>query len=93
MKHKELIIELSNRLGETEQEVEALLASFTDTVSDTLVEGDSLLFQGFGVFEVKKKSERISQNPNGKKYLVPPKLTPVFRPNIALKEILNKGHE
>lgn len=93
MKHKELIIELSNRLGESEQEVESILEAFSETVVGTLSEGDSLLLQGFGVFEVKQKDERISLSPTGKRYLVPPKITPVFRPNIALKEQLNKENE
>ncbi len=93
MRQKELIIELSNRLGASEKEIETHLSVFTDTVSGFLSEGDSLLLQGFGVFEVKKKDERISLSPNGKKYLVPPKLTPLFRPNIALKEQINSKDE
>jgi DNA-binding protein HU-beta len=42
---------------------------------------------------VKKKNERISVNPsNGKRYLVPPKLVPIFRPGTTIKNRL-KGLE
>ena len=41
--------------------------------------------------EVKKKAERISVNPsNGKRYLVPPKLVPVFKPGTTVKNKLKE---
>ena len=46
---------------------------------------------GFGQVEVKKKAERISVNPsNGKRYLVPPKLVPVFKPGTTVKNKLKE---
>ena len=75
MKNKELITELSVKLGWTSKEVTEMLAAL----------------QGFGLFEVKKKAERISVNPvSGKRYLVPPKLVPVFKPGATLKSKLKE---
>ena len=38
-----------------------------------------------------KKAERISVNPaNGKRYLVPPKLVPVFKPGTTVKNRLKE---
>ena len=52
---------------------------------------DTIYLQGFGQFEVKKKAERISVNPaNGKRYLVPPKLVPVFKPGTTVKNRLKE---
>ncbi|WP_080904400.1 HU family DNA-binding protein [Parabacteroides sp. Marseille-P3160] len=87
MKEKELIIDLSNRLATPEKEVEEMLSAFKEVLNESLANNDPVMIQGLGVFEVKKKAERISVNPtNGKRYLVPPKLVPVFKPSTTLKE-------
>jgi DNA-binding protein HU-beta len=96
MKNKELIAELSNRLGWTIQEVTETLSVFSSVISSRLVDNDTIYLQGFGQFEVKKKGERISVNPaNGKRYLVPPKLVPVFKPGMTIKNQLKdlSNHE
>ena len=83
MKNKELVTELAARMGWTAQEV-------AETLS-VLVDNDTIYLQGFGQFEVKKKAERISVNPsNGKRYLVPPKLVPVFKPGTTVKNKLKE---
>ena len=51
-------------------------------MTDHLLQGDSVQLPNFGVFEVKKKLERIMVNPGtGQRMLVPPKLTLGFKPN------------
>lgn len=89
MKNKELIVELSKRMGWTQQEVGEMLSTLSSVVSDRLISNDIVYFQGFGQFEVKKKAERITVNPvTGKRYLVPPKLVPVFKPGKTMKNKL-----
>ncbi|MCD8269590.1 MAG: HU family DNA-binding protein [Parabacteroides sp.] len=91
MKNKELITELSAKLGWTSQEVTEMLSAFSSIVGSKLVDTDSVYLQGFGLFEIKKKAERISVNPaNGKRYLVPPKLVPVFKPGATVKSKLKE---
>lgn len=86
MKNKELITELSERMGWTAQEVTEALSVLSSVVSSRLIDNDTIYLQAFGQFEIKKKAERISVNPsNGKRYLVPPKLVPVFKPGTTLK--------
>lgn len=96
MKNKELIVELASRVGWTSQEVTDMLSVFNSIVSSRLVDNDTIYLQGFGQFEIKKKAERVSVNPsNGKRYLVPPKLVPVFKPGATLKNKLKElgNHE
>lgn len=91
MKNKELMAELANRTGWTSKEVSDMLAALSSVVSSRLVDNDTVYLQGFGQFEVKKKAERISVNPaNGKRYLVPPKLVPVFKPGATVKNRLKE---
>ena len=91
MKSKELVTKLAERLGWTSKEVSDTLVALGGVVSASLVDNDTVYLQGFGQFEVKKKAERISVNPaNGKRYLVPPKLVPVFRPGATVKNRLKE---
>lgn len=91
MKNKELINNLSKRLGWTQQEVADMMSALSSVISTSLVDNNSVYFQGFGQFEVKKKAERITVNPiSGKRYLVPPKLAPVFKPGTTIKTKLKE---
>lgn len=95
MKNKELIEEISKKTGYSVEETEELMSAFVSAVGSCLIDSDIISFQGFGQFEVKKKSERLCVNPsNGKRYLVPPKLVPVFKPGSTLRHLLKKmSHE
>lgn len=94
MKNKELIAELSKRLEWTSQEVTEALSAFGSVVGSCLVDNDIVYLQGLGQFEVKKKMERISVNPsNGKRYLVPPKLVPAFKPGMTMRTKLKEMKE
>lgn len=89
--NKELISKLSTRINCSAQETADLLSALSDVVGAKLVDNDSIYLQSFGLFEVKKRAERVSVNPvNGKRYLVPPKLVPVFKPGTTLKNRLKE---
>lgn len=91
MKSKEFIAILSDRLGWNSSDVNAVLTDFAAIMGARLANDDSVSWPGFGQFEVKKKMERISVNPITKKrYLVPPKLVPVFKPSSSLKAKLKR---
>jgi DNA-binding protein HU-beta len=89
MTHKELITELSDRLGWTASRTSLVLESAVSIISENLANSNSVNIQGFGVFEAKLRQERVSVNPVSKqRFLVPPKITPTFRPGQTVKEKL-----
>ena len=91
MTNKELIAELAKRLELTQVQTATFLEDAVSIVSENLAENNTINIQGFGLFETKKKQERISVNPVTKqRFLVPPKLTPVFKPGPVVKEKLKK---
>lgn len=87
MNNKEFTSELANRLGYTIKDTSELIGSLLSDVTHELEEENIVSIQGFGTFEVKKKSERISINPLSKqRMLVPPKLVLTYRPSNTLKD-------
>ena len=91
MKNKELVTELAARMGWTAQEVAETLSVLSSVDSSRMVDNESIYFQVLGQFDVNKIADRISVNPsNGKRYLVPPKLVPVFKPGTTVKNKLKE---
>ena len=87
MNNKEFISELSRKLGYSNKETSQLVSSVLNIMTQELQEGNTIALQGFGVFEVKKKLERISVNPvTQQRMLIPPKLVLSYKPSAALKE-------
>lgn len=94
MTHKELVAELAKRLELTQTRTSELLEAFTEIMNTSLENGDLVNFQGFGSFETKKKMERISVNPVSKqRFLIPPKITAVYRPSQSLKDLINEKRD
>lgn len=91
MTNQELISALSKRLGWTQRQTSEVLESTVSIINTNLEGGNSINIQGFGLFETKKKGERISVNPVSKqRFLVPPKITLTFRPGQTIKDNLKK---
>ena len=87
MNNKEFTSELAERLGYTIKDTSELMNSLLSSMTQELEEGNVIAIQGFGSFEVKKKAERISNNPASKqRMLVPPKLVLSYRPSNTLKD-------
>lgn len=92
MNNKEFIAELSERTGYSTKDAQRMVNFLVDAMGDAFQEGDSVLVPNFGLFETKKKMERIMVNPStGQRMLVPPKLVLNFKPNQTWKEKLKGG--
>ncbi len=90
MNNKMFLDELSKRCDMTVEESQVLSQKLLDIMQKQWQEGDTISLSGFGVFEVRKKNERISVNPVTKvRMLIPPKLALTFKPGSMLKEKLN----
>jgi DNA-binding protein HU-beta/integration host factor subunit alpha len=84
MNNKEYISALARSTRRRNAETEQMIATVTKAITEHLQNGDSVQLSNLGVFEVKKKMERIIVNPGtGQRMLVPPKLVLNFKPNTA----------
>ncbi|MBE6330502.1 MAG: HU family DNA-binding protein [Bacteroidales bacterium] len=91
MNTKEINTEIKKRLEVDSKVLDELMDSLSVIIKNEVLEGNSIALQGFGTFELRKKSERISVNPTTKqRMLVPPKQTLSFKPSSILKEKFNQ---
>lgn len=92
MNNKEFIAELASRAGFSIQDSQRIMTTLTQLMGDCFTEGDTINVNSFGLFEVKKRKERIIINPaSGKRMLVPPKLTLGFKPHSAWRDKIKGG--
>lgn len=92
MNNKEFIRLLSERTGYDQKDTQKLVNNVITAMSDAFVTDNSVIVPNFGVFETKKKMERVIINPaTGQRMLVPPKLVLNFKPNQTWKEKLKGG--
>lgn len=91
MTNQELVALLAKRLELTQKETSDTLEAFVSLFNSNLEKGNSINIQGFGLFEIKKRNERISVNPVTKqRYLIPPKISVGFKPGQTIKDNLKK---
>jgi DNA-binding protein HU-beta len=92
MNHKELIADIAGKTDLTKSEIERLLDMTVDICCEQLEEGGSIGLQSFGVFDVKKKEERLTVHPTTqKRMIIPPKLAVNFKQSGVLKDKLKNA--
>lgn len=92
MNNKNFISELSKRIGKSIDDTQMLTYALVDSMNEAFQEGNVVVINNFGTFEVKKRMERVMVSPTTKKkMLVPPKLVLGFKPSAAVKEKIKNG--
>ncbi len=92
MNNKEFIAELALRTGFSQADTQKLVNTVVDEMGNHFCAGNTVSVSAFGVFEVKKRLERVVMNPStGRRMLVPPKMVLGFKPSAQVKEKLKKG--
>ncbi len=90
MNNKELISNVASKMNLPKTEVKYLLDVFSEVCRNQLKEDNSIGFQSFGTFEIRKKEERLSVHPVTKmRTMIPPKLIVSFKQSTVLKDKLN----
>jgi len=89
--------ELIQRLAEANphlylRDVERIVTTIFDEITDALAQGDRVELRGFGAFSVKERGSRTGRNPRtGDAVEVPAKYIPYFKTGKQLREKLNTG--
>lgn len=76
------------------RDVETIVNTIFDEITDALVNGDRVELRGFGAFSVKKREARVGRNPRtGESVQVEPKSIPFFKTGKLLRQRLNGDEE
>ena len=89
MKKKDLISEISKRVGVEQIVVQTILDQFTDLVKEKVADVETVLLRGFGSFLIKRRAARVARNiQKNKTIVVPAKKIAYFRPSKDFALIL-----
>lgn len=92
MTKSDLIEEISGKVKNfSPRDVELIVNSIFDSMSESLVNGERIEIRGFGSFKIKQRNARKGRNPKtGEIVNVPAKKVPFFKMGKELKEMMNK---
>ena len=91
MNKAELIDTMSKETNLTKKDVESVLNSFVNQVSNALSKKDKVQLVGFGTFETRNRAARTGRNPQtGEELKIAAATVPAFKAGKALKEVVNK---
>jgi len=93
MTKSELILRLSKKYPHLYQrDIETLVNTVFDNISETLVDGGRVELRGFGAFSVRKREARKARNPkNGQEVYIGERFAIYFRTGKELRERINKA--
>ena len=87
MTKKEIVKQISDRIGLTQLKTKEIVQLTFDAIVDTLIADKRIELRNFGVFEVKQRKARKARNPRtGEKVDVPPKNVVTFKPGKEMEE-------
>ncbi|MEH6545104.1 MAG: integration host factor subunit beta [Sneathiella sp.] len=73
-----------------QRDVERIVTTIFDEITDALSRGDRVELRGFGAFSTKERAERIGRNPRtGEAVKVDKKYVPYFKCGKELRDRLN----
>ena len=76
----------------TQREVENVVASLFNSITDQLAKGGRVELRGFGAFSTRQRDARTGRNPRtGASVAVDAKRVPYFKPGKEMRERLNLG--
>lgn len=91
MNKKEFIAIIAEKSNFTKKDAEIALQAITDSLTELLAKGDSIVLPGFASISIKKRAARKGRNPaTGKAINIPASNTISFKAGTKLKEAINE---
>jgi nucleoid DNA-binding protein len=90
---RELVLRITDKLGLRgvdirQQDIQLVVQSFIDEITDSLAQGESVALRNFGAFEVKEMRAKIGRNPKdpSKNVPIPARAVVKFKAGKEMKE-------
>ena len=91
MNKTELVNAMTTETGVSKKDVEKVLNSFINVVSNEMANKGKVQLVGFGTFETRQRAARKGLNPQTKEEIkIPACRAPAFKAGKALKDKVNK---
>lgn len=92
MTKSELVLRLAKKYPHLYQrDIETLVNTVFDSISNTLIDGGRVELRGFGAFSIRKREARKARNPkNGQEVFIGERYAIYFRTGKELRERINK---
>lgn len=92
VKRKEFI-DIFSKKGYTKKDSAIIIDDFIGTITEILINGDSVNFHGFGTFEtIERSSKEITDYQSKEKITVPSYKAPKFTAGKLLKRAIKEGY-
>jgi len=85
---RDLVVEIADKVGMTQQQVFNVLQHFLDDVTSHLAAQNEVVLRNFGTFEIRVTKAKVGRNPNSpaKDVPIPPRAIVKFKPGKEMKE-------
>ena len=92
MIYKDEFIERLAKRDYTKKDAATIVQDVLGTITEIMAEGESVMFRGFGTFEVRSRAERESISPSTKeRIIIPAYKAPHFTAGKLLKKAVTEG--
>lgn len=88
MTKRDLVLQISEETGLTQQQVLKVVQRTLDLISEALARGETVELRNFGVFQVSVRKARVGRNPNApaRDVRIPPRAVVKFKPGKEMRE-------
>lgn len=94
MVQRDEFIEQLSKKGYTKHDAGIVIDDFIATLQEALIKGESVMFRGFGSFEVRERAARDSISPQTKERItIPAYRSAHFTAGKLLKRLIKEGAE
>ncbi|MFR4987268.1 MAG: HU family DNA-binding protein [Lachnospirales bacterium] len=91
MNKTEFVSAIAGKTELTKKDVEKVLKSFEEVITEELADKGEIRLVGFGTFGVAERPERVGRNPKTNEPItIPASIKPRFKAGKVLKDAINK---
>lgn len=86
-----LIRRVAEKANITHRAAEIAIVAAFEAIAETMISGDRVCVTNFGIFEAKRRSERLGRNPHtGEAVYIPERVVPGFKPLKPLRDKISQ---
>lgn len=90
---RDLVLKITDQLGQkkmnfTQRDVQEIVQSLIDEITESLTQGDTVVLRNFGAFQVKEVAAKVGRNPKHpeSEVMIPARASVKFKPGKELKD-------